>query len=49
MKITDFSTKITKTEGGEVNLSVAQVSEVLKLINKALWGIPYILIRLKLK
>lgn len=47
MKIVDFNTRITKLEGGTVNLSVAQVAEVVRLVNKALWGLPYLLIRIK--
>ena len=47
MKINRFVVKIAEMEGGKVNLSVAQISEVLKIINGLLWGIPYTLIRLK--
>lgn len=47
MKINEFASMITKIEGGKKNLSVAQVSEVLNLVNKKLWGIPYLLIRVK--
>lgn len=47
MKITDFATEITKKETGAKQISVAQVAEVLKLVNKQLWGIPYILIKAK--
>ena len=46
MKITDYTADLTRREGGKVLLDVAQVAEVLKLINKDLWGIPYLLIRL---
>lgn len=47
MKINEFASKITKLEGGKQNLTVAQVSEVLKLVNGQLWGIPYWLIKAK--
>jgi hypothetical protein len=47
MKIIDFASEITKKEGGNVNVTIAQVSEVLRLINASLWGIPYLLIKLR--
>lgn len=49
MKIIEFATEITKLEAGKTQVSVAQVSEVLRVVNKLLWGIPYLLIRLKRK
>lgn len=47
MKITDYVSDLTKREGGSKQLDVAQVAEVLKLINKDLCGIPYALIKMK--
>lgn len=47
MKINDFASHITRLEAGKKQVDVAQVSEVLKLVNKELWGIPYLLIRFK--
>lgn len=49
MKITDYTADLTRREGGRVLLDVAQVAEVLKLVNKDLLGIPYFLIRLRRK
>jgi len=49
VKINDFASKVTLEEGGAVNLTVAQVSEVLAIVNKLLWGIPYALIKLRRK
>ena len=46
MKITEYASDLTKREGGAKSVDVAQVSEILKLINKDLWGIPYFLIKL---
>lgn len=47
MKINEFASKVTRIEAGEKQLNVAQVSEVLKIMNGELWGIPYVLIRIK--
>lgn len=47
MKINEFATVVTREEGNKESLSVAQVSEVLKIVNKKLWGIPYVLIKLR--
>lgn len=47
MKIQEFATLVTKAEGGKKEVTVAQVSEILKVINKELWGIPYALIKMK--
>jgi len=33
MRITDFNRKVTRLEGNRVNLTIAQVSEVSKVIN----------------
>lgn len=47
MDINKYASDLTKREGKNESLSVAQIKEVLKLINADLWGIPYFLIRLK--
>ncbi len=47
MKIVEFASEVTKKEGLQESLTVAQVSEVLSIINKMLWGIPYMLIKMK--
>lgn len=49
MKISEFATEVTKTEGGKKEITVAQVSEVLRIINDKLFGIPYFLICLRRK
>lgn len=49
MKIGEFTSQVTILEGGKKKLTVAQVAEVLKLVNAHLWGVPYFLIRLKRK
>jgi len=45
MKITDFAVEVTKLEGGKKQINIAQVKEVLKVINKLLGGKLYKLIR----
>jgi hypothetical protein len=45
MKISQFAKEVTLEEGGEISCSVAQVSEVLKVVNKLLEGELYKLIR----
>lgn len=47
MKINEYASNLTKREGKKESLTVAQISEVLKLLNKDLWGVPYVLIRMK--
>lgn len=49
MKIQEFTAQVTMKEGGKSSMTVAQVSEVLKIVNGMLWGVPYLLIRLKRK
>lgn len=46
MSITQFATKVTKLEGKRISISVAQVSECLKIVNKLTGGILYAVIRL---
>ena len=45
MKVTDFTSKVTRKEGGKVKISVAQVAEVLKIANQLLDGKLYGLIK----
>ena len=49
MKIIAFAVKITEIEDGKTQVSIAQVLEILKLINAQLFGIPYFLIKIKKK
>ena len=45
MNINDFAVKVTKKEGGKKSISIAQVKEVLKIVNDLLKGELYKLIR----
>ena len=45
MNINDFAVKVTKLEGGKKSISIAQVKEVLKIVNGLLKGGLYKLIR----
>jgi hypothetical protein len=45
MKVTDFAVKVAKREGGKKNLSIAQIKEVLKIINGLFGGEFYKVIR----
>jgi len=45
MKVTDFNTKVTHLEGLSHSLSVAQVAEVVRIINKLTKGLLYNLIK----
>lgn len=49
MKIIEFAVKITEIEAGKTQVSIAQVLEILKIINAQLFGIPYFLIKIKKK
>lgn len=44
-KITAFSKKIAAKEGGKVNLTIAQIAEVLKCANELTDGILYVVIK----
>ena len=46
MNINDFAKKVTLKEGGKVSISIAQVKEVLKIVNDLLGGALYAIIRL---
>ena len=45
MKVTDFTKVVTETEGKKVSISIAQVSEVLKIVNNLVGGKLYTWIR----
>lgn len=45
MNINGFAIKVTKAEGGKKQVNIAQVKEILKVINKLLKGGLYKLIR----
>ena len=45
MKITDFSVEVSKQEAGKKQVNIAQIKEILKVINKLLKGKFYKLIR----
>lgn len=47
MKINRFAVKIAEIEGGKTQVSIAQISEILSIINKQTGGLLYLLIRLK--
>lgn len=47
MKINRFATKIAQIEGGKTQVNIAQISEILSIVNKQTWGILYFLINLK--
>jgi hypothetical protein len=46
MKITEFTKKISELEGGEEELTVAQILEVIKITNKLTNGVLYSVIQL---
>lgn len=46
MKVTDFAKKVTVREGKKKSQSIAQISEVLKIVNDLTHGILYKIIRL---
>lgn len=45
MKVTVFAKEVTKQEGLKKQISIAQVMEVLRVVNKLLGGALYKLIR----
>ena len=48
MKINDFLCVVLEKEKGSVQVNIAQASELFKIMNKMLLGIPYLLVRLGL-
>jgi hypothetical protein len=49
MNINDFAIKVTQHEGLKKQISIAQVKEVLKVVNKLTCGVLYMVIRLMVK
>ena len=45
MNINDFSVKVAKKEGGKKSVNIAQIKEILKVVNGLLKGELYKLIR----
>lgn len=46
MTVTAFAVKVSKHEGLKIELPIAQISEVLKIINKLTGGVLYALIKI---
>lgn len=46
MNLNELAKSITEAEGGKVNLTVAQVKEVMKLISKAMYDSPDVTINM---
>jgi hypothetical protein len=46
MKITEFNKNICKLEGGEKQLNIAEISEVIKIANELTNGVLYNVIEL---
>ena len=47
MKIVEFATMVAKTEGKKKQITVAQISEVLRIVNELTYGGLYLFIRMK--
>ena len=45
MRVTDFRRLVARSEGQKEEMSIAQISEVLRIINNLLSGAVYRLIR----
>jgi hypothetical protein len=45
MRVTDFQKLIARSEGQKEEMSIAQISEVLRIVNHLLGGAVYLLIR----
>ena len=45
MKVTTFSEEVTKLEGKKVSISIAQVKEVLRIVNDMTNGLLYVIIK----
>lgn len=45
MNINDFAKRVTILEGKKKSLSIAQIKEVLKIVNRILGGALYAIIR----
>jgi len=45
MKITDFSVEVAEAEGLKTQVNIAQIKEILRVINQLTYGALYKLIR----
>lgn len=45
MKINTFAVKVSRHEGLKKQIDIAQISEILKVVNKLTFGILYLVIR----
>ena len=45
MRVTDFQKLIARCEGQKEEMSIAQISEVLRIVNHLFGGAVYLLIR----
>jgi len=45
MKVTEFASLIAAHEGKKINLSIAQISEVLRVIDRLTHGLFYHVVR----
>lgn len=41
MKITDFAVEVSKIEGKKKQVNIAQIKEILKVINELMGGLLY--------
>lgn len=46
MRVTSFARMVSRVEGGRVNLTIAQIGEVLRVVNGLTRGLLYTAIRL---
>ena len=46
MNINNFARKVTMLEGGKKSISIAQVKEVLRIVNQMTGGVLYAVIKL---
>ena len=49
MLITEFARKVSKQEGLKEEVNIAQISEILRVVNKLTFGILYLVVRILLK
>jgi hypothetical protein len=45
MKITDFTRRVANMEGKKVQVNIAQIAEILKIVNTMMGGALYKMIR----
>jgi len=41
MNINDFAKEVSREEGGKKEVNIAQIKEILKVVNMLLWGALY--------